>query len=186
MPFQDPDLEKLYTFCRFLETKLPQDPRKAPLKLDGEVRLKFYRLAKIREGDVLLEAHENVPLWGPTAIGTGKPKEDEARLSEIIEILNERFGTEFTKADQLLAEQFVETAKEDEEVVQRAKANPLDNFSLSMRPKLEALMIDRMDQNQEIVTRYLNDPQFQEVFFRLLVERIYREVRGEEAAGREA
>ena len=28
MPFSDPDLEKLYTFARFLELKLPGDPRR--------------------------------------------------------------------------------------------------------------------------------------------------------------
>jgi type I restriction enzyme, R subunit len=46
-----------------------------------------------------------------------------------------------------------------------------------MKDKVENLMVDRMDQNQEIVTRYLNDPQFKEVAFRLLVRRIYDEIR---------
>lgn len=36
MPFVDADLERLYTYGRFLELKLPQDPKKAPLKLDAE------------------------------------------------------------------------------------------------------------------------------------------------------
>jgi hypothetical protein len=47
-----------------------------------------------------------------------------------------------------------------------------------MKGKVEGLMFDRMDQNQEIVTRYLNDPQFQDLAFRLLVRRIYDEIRG--------
>ena len=38
-------------------------------------------------------------------------------------------------------------------------------------------MIDRMDQNQEIVSKYLNEPKFQEVAFGLLVKRIYEELR---------
>ena len=42
-----------------------------------------------------------------------------------------------------------------------------------MKSKVESLMIDRMDQNQAIVTRYLNDPPFQDVALRLLVGRIY-------------
>jgi len=33
-------------------------------------------------------------------------------------------------------------------------ANARDNFELAMKPKVEGLMIDRMAQNQEIVTRY--------------------------------
>ena len=38
-------------------------------------------------------------------------------------------------------------------------------------------MIDRMDQNQEIVNRYLNDPAFQSAAFKALVKRIYDEIR---------
>jgi type I restriction enzyme R subunit len=46
-----------------------------------------------------------------------------------------------------------------------------------MKSKVEGLMVDRMDQNQDIVTRYLNDPTFQDLAFRLLVKRIYEEIR---------
>jgi type I restriction enzyme R subunit len=180
MPFSDPDLEKLYTFARFLETKLPQDPRKSPLRLDGDVALKYYRLDKISEGAIVLRVAEPGAVYSPTAVGTRMAKDEEVDLSAIIEVRNERFGTEFNKADKVLFDQFVEAAKLDDEVVQRAKANPLDNFALAMKGKVEGLMIDRMDQNQEIVTRYLNDPDFQSLAFRLLVRRIYDEIREDE------
>lgn len=108
--------------------------------------------------------------------------DEQAPLSSIIEVLNERFGTEFTKADELLFEQFVEAAKLDDEVVARAKANPLDNFALAMKSKLEGLMIDRMDQNEEVVKRYLNDLDFQRMAFQLLVKKIYDEIRASMAS----
>ena len=38
-------------------------------------------------------------------------------------------------------------------------------------------MIDRMDQNQEIVNRYLNDPAFQSAAFKAIVKQIYSEIR---------
>ncbi|MFO0760172.1 MAG: DEAD/DEAH box helicase family protein [Byssovorax sp.] len=177
MPFTDPDLEKLYAFGRFFEMKLPQDPRKSPLKLEGDVALKYYRLDKLREGAIALRIAEPGVVYSPTEVGTKKIKDEEAQLSEIIEVLNDRFGTEFNQADQILFDQFVAAAKLDDEVVQRAKANPLDNFALAMKGKVEGLMVDRMDQNQEIVTRYLNDMQFQDMAFRLLVKRIYEEIR---------
>jgi type I restriction enzyme R subunit len=177
MPFTDPDLEKLYTFSRFLELKLPKDEKKAPLDLDGEVALKYYRIDKINEGQIVLSLAEPTALRGPSALGSRQAKDVEAPLSEIIEVLNERFGTEFTKADQFLFDQFIQEAKEDHEVVERALANPLDNFELAMKPKVEGLMIDRMDQNQEIVNRYLNDPAFQSAAFKALVKRIYDEIR---------
>jgi type I restriction enzyme, R subunit len=178
MPFSDSDLEKLYTFARFLETKLPQDPKRGPLRLDGDVPLKFYRLDKISEGAIELREGETGIVYGPIEVGTGKVKDEDIELSKIIQVLNERFGTEFTPADQILFEQFIQAAKQDPEVVQRAKVNALDNFTLAMRKKVEGLMIDRMEQNQEIVTRYLNDQQFQDVAFQLLVKRIYEEIRG--------
>jgi len=46
-----------------------------------------------------------------------------------------------------------------------------------MKPKVEGLMIDRMDQNQEIVNRYLNDPTFQAAAFKAIVKQIYNEIR---------
>jgi type I restriction enzyme R subunit len=177
MPFSDPDLEKVYTFARYLELKLPKDERKAQLDLDGDVALKYYRLQKLSEGEVMLSLAEPVALRAPTDVGTRKAPDVEAHLSEIIEVLNERFGTEFTKADQLLFDQFIEEAKQDHEVVERAMANRLDNFELAMKPKVEGLMIDRMDQNQEIVNRYLNDPAFQSAAFKAIVKQIYNEIR---------
>ena len=177
MPFTDPDLEKLYTFGRFLELKLPKDEKKTPLNLDGDVALKYYRLDKILEGQIKLGAAEPVALKGPTAVGTRQAREVDAPLSEIIDVLNERFGTEFTHADQLLFDQFIQQAKEDSDVVERAMANPFDNFELAMKPKVENLMIDRMDQNQEIVNRYLNDAEFQSAAFKEIVKRVYEEIR---------
>ena len=123
------------------------------------------------------QVNDALPLRTPKDVGTRKETDEAAALSEIIEVLNERFGTEFTKADELLFDQFVEAAKHDDEVVQRATANPLENFALSMKAKVEGLMIDRMDQNEEIVTRYLNDPDFQRVAFQLLVKKIYEQIR---------
>jgi type I restriction enzyme R subunit len=179
MPFTDTDLEKLYTFARFLELKLPRDAKKSPLDLDGDVALKYYRLDKINEGQIVLSLADNVPLRAPTDVGTKKPKDDEAALSEIIDVLNEKFGTQFTKADQLLFDQFVAQAKQDDGIVEQALANRLDNFELAMKPKVEGLMIDRMESNQDIVNRYLNDPEFQAAAFKSVVERIYREIRRE-------
>jgi type I restriction enzyme R subunit len=178
MPFVDPDLEKLYSFARFLELKLPRDEKKTPLALDGEVALKYYRITQTSAGAVpLIVAEPVVPLWGPTDLGTRKAKDVEVPLSEIIDVLNERFGTQFTKADQLFFDQWVEEAKEDQSIVERALANALDNFELAMQPKVEELMIDRMEQNQEIATRYLNDPVFRAATFKALVAKIYQDIR---------
>jgi|CZKU01.1.fsa_nt_gi type I restriction enzyme R subunit len=177
MPFADEDLEKLYSFARFLELKLPRDEKKAPLALDGDVALKYYRLDKINEGSIALSLAEPVALRGPTEVGTRKAKDEEVALSEIIEVLNERFGTEFSEGNALLVEQFVADAKTDPAVVGKAMANPLDNFELSMKPVIDGLVMDRMDRNQEIATAYFNEGDFANRFFKAVVRRVYEEIR---------
>ncbi len=179
MRFPDPDLEKLFTFARFLQLKLPLDPRKNPLDLQGEVALKYYRLDKVSEGGIGLNIGENVALWPPSELGSKKGKDDEARLSEIIEILNERFGTNFTKIDQLYFDQVTETAQADEEILQKAGANSFDTFDLWIDDKLLDVVIDRMDRNGEITSRLMNEPGLRRAAFREMARKIYDKVRAE-------
>jgi type I restriction enzyme, R subunit len=178
MPFTDTDLEKLYTFGRFLLLTLPKPAETDALRLDEEVQLKYYRIQKLSEGAIsLIKGGEEV-VYGPTDVGQGRREDVQAPLSEIIELLNERFGTDFKPEDQLTIDQFIADAKADTEIQKRAQANAFDNFALALRQPIEGLIIDRMERNEKLVTRYLNDPEFQEVLFRVMAQRIYDEVRG--------
>jgi type I restriction enzyme R subunit len=98
-------------------------------------------------------------------------------LSEIIEVLNERFGTEFTEEDRLFFQQIKEKAVKNEHVIQTALANPLDKFELGIRKLIEDFMIERMGENDKIVTRYMADHDFQAAAYPILVREIFDAVR---------
>ena len=49
IPYGDSDLEKLYTYVRFLLPKLPRRDSGPQYHFDDEVSLKYYRLQKISE-----------------------------------------------------------------------------------------------------------------------------------------
>jgi type I restriction enzyme R subunit len=178
MPFADPDLEKLYTFGRYLQLKLPLDPKKDPLNLQGEVALNYYRLDKISEGSIDLKIADAAPIYGPVETGSRKGKDDLAPLSEVIDILNEKFGTNFSKIDQLFFDQVTESAKADGDVIEKAAANAFDNFALSIDDRLLDLVIERMDQNGEITSRLMNEPEIRRVAFREMARKIYESARG--------
>jgi len=169
-------------FARFLELKLPLDQKKTPLKLDADTALAYYRLDLIHEGSIPLMVGEPGEVYGPTSAGTKWAKPEQVKLSEVITILNDRFGTDFTEADQLFFDQLVEHAKADEEVQKRASANSLGNFSLAMTAKLRDAIVDRLEQNEAIATRYLNEPEFESVAFGELVKRIYQDLKDRETA----
>jgi type I restriction enzyme R subunit len=182
IPFQDSDLEKLYTYARFLGAKLPRRSDGEKYVFDDEVALKFYRLQKISEGSIRLDKGENLPVEGPTAVGTGAAKDDKVELSRLIDLVNERFGTDFTQADELFFHQIREEALADEGLRQAAVANTLDNFRYVFAKALEGLFIDRMEQNEELFAKYMNDPDFKKLVSEHLLRQVYEQIREEGAA----
>ena len=175
IPYQDSDLERLYTFLRYLSPKLPKRANEPSFQFDEGVKLQYYRLQKISEGSINLGGRGNL-LNGPTAVGSGLVREESVPLSRLIDIVNERFGTDFTEADQLFFDQIIEVAIAQETLQQAAKVNSLDKFSLVFNGLLENLFVERMDQNVEIFARYMNDSAFQKEVGKWLSAQVYQKL----------
>ncbi|MDD2229631.1 MAG: type I restriction endonuclease [Candidatus Cloacimonetes bacterium] len=177
--YTDKEQEMLYSFGRFLlpHIHVHNDTDADPEK---DVELQYYRLQKVMEGSIDLSEGENIPVRTPTETGTGTAKEDDKPLSEIIETLNERFGTDFSEADRLFFEQIKETAMQDEGVLKTASANPLDKFELGIQQTIKDLMMKRLKENDKIVSRYMDDERFQRIILSLLAKDIYQAVKVEE------
>ena len=176
IPYHDSDLEKLYAYIRMFLSKLPRRGGERYF-FDDEVTLKYYRLEKVSEGKIALEESRRGEVSGPIDVGTGKPKGDMASLSEIIDVLNERFGTDFRPADQLFLDQIKEDAKSNENIREKAIVNSVDNFGLVFKKALEGFFIDRMGQNSSIFERYNDDKEFRKVLTKLLTKDVYKEIR---------
>jgi type I restriction enzyme R subunit len=176
IPYQDSDLEKLYTYLRHLAAKLPRRNIGPQYTFDDDIRLQYYRLQKISEGSISVNEGKAAPLDGPSEVGSGQVREQPVPLSRLIDVINERFGTEFTTADQLFFDQIVEAALADEGLQQAARANPEDKFALVFGRVLESLFVERMEQNEDIFARFINDPSFQTVVASWLVGEVYRKL----------
>jgi len=179
MPFQDADLEKLYSYVRFLLSKLPSGPRGPVYDFDDEVKLEYYRLQKMTEGAIELEKGKEGELRGPVSVGTGIVHGEQVELSKLIDILNERFGTQFKLGDQLFFDAIAEDAIADETMRQAATANSLENFGYVFDPKLEALFVDRMDANEDITAKFLNEDDFRRLVSEHLRKQVYEQINAE-------
>lgn len=185
IPYQDSDLERLYVFLRHLSAKLPRRKGGPAYQFDDEVRLEYYRLQKISEGSISLQDGEAGRLDGPTEVGSGLVRPQPVLLSQLIDVVNERFGTDFNQADQLFFDQIVEAAMTDEGLRQAAAVNPGDKFELVFRNLLEKLFSERMDQNEEIFVRFMNDIPFQKIVTGWMASQAYRRLRdADEDSGR--
>jgi type I restriction enzyme R subunit len=182
IPFQDTDLEKLYSYIRFLLTKLPRGDRGPIYNFNEDVALKYYRLQKIGEGSIVMEPGATYEVSGPTSVGTGVARGEQIGLSRLIDILNERFGTDFRPGDQLFFESIREDAVSDSNLRQAALANTMENFGYVFRKALEGLFIDRMDQNEEITAKFMNEDQFRDTVSKHLLKEVYERIREEAEA----
>ena len=171
-------LEKLYSFVRFLLTKLPKETGGPIYSFDEEIALKYYRLEKTYEGSPQLEKDKVADLDGPTEVGTSSGQKEQIHLSKLIDILNERFGTEFKPADQLFFESIREGALSDSKIRKAAEVNTMENFGFVFRKALDDLFIDRMDANENITAKFMDDNAFRKIVTEHLTREVFEEITG--------
>jgi type I restriction enzyme R subunit len=174
IPYQDSDLERLNTYLRHLVLKLPKRSSGAAYQFDDQVQLEYYRLQKISEGSISLSDGIAKPLDGPSEVGSGVLHDERVPLSRLIDVINDRFGTDFNEADQLFFDQIIEAALRVDMLEQAASANSVDKFQLVFRQILESLFIERMDTNEDLFARFMNEGDFQRVVADWLGTQVYQ------------
>ncbi|OWP78449.1 type I restriction endonuclease subunit R [Flavobacterium oreochromis] len=179
IPYQDSDLEKLFIFLRHLSNKLPKRNTGGAYNFDDSIRLEYYRLQKISEGSISLKTPKQYQLDGPTDVATGMVREEYTPISRIVDVLNERYGTDFTQADQYFFDQIVESAIQNDDIIQAAQSNPQDKFTLMFRNVLQQLFVERIDQNEDIFARYMDEKDFNKTITELLAKEAFKKINDE-------
>jgi len=174
LPFQDVELEKLYAYGRLLLIKLPKTDYIERLKLDNDVALEYYRLQKMSENSITLESNGEVPINTTTEAGIGRSKDEKAKLSEIIDVLNDRFGTDFDEADKLFFDQIESELYNDETLKQQARNNDINNFKYGFEEVFIDKLIDRMDDNQKIFDKVMESSEFKKAVQEWMLKKLYK------------
>jgi type I restriction enzyme R subunit len=177
IPFQDTDLEKRYAYARLLGRALPRRASGPRYAFDDDIALKYYRLQKISEAPIELAKKGGATVKGLTDVGTASGDDPEEPLSKIVELVNEKYGTEWTPADQLFLDQIHEENMLDEDLLDSARVNTEENLRYKFDRILERKFLDRMDQNGAIFERFVKDPQFQDAVTRYLLRKVVMEAK---------
>ena len=177
--FGDSKLERDYTYCRALAARLRDAASVERLDLGTEVELTHLKTELTFEGSLSLDADAGEV---KTIFGEGRGRETDPqleRLSEIVDELNERFGLNLDERDQLLFDQFEETWAADPDVVDQARSNTLENFRLVFDHRFLDTVVSRMDENEAIFKRILDDEEFRQVLMDLYAGRVYQRARSD-------
>ncbi len=169
----DAGMHKFFAFAKCLARKLPCEDG-GRVDLDDEVMLQYYRVQKIFEGSISLEQGD--PLPNTKFAGKGKKSDEQSPLSELVEKLNELFGTEFGSEDKIL-EQIVADMEKDDNLRTQAQNNSKDHFKFPFNDAFFGVVVDRMTQNKAFCEKVLDDEKFSGMVKELLVDYVYERLR---------
>lgn len=176
-PFEDVELFKLYLYLTYLLKKLPKGSY-STIDLTDKVALEYYTNKKTFEGSLSLSPQDaNTPLTPTRFAGTGERKEQKEPLSEIIEELNRRHGTDFSTTDRLSIQQIAEDFKSDADMIIKAQTNTPEDFWYAYEKEFMNKVISRMNQNLKLFTKVIDDSLFAKTLMELLFPKIYEELK---------
>ncbi len=175
--WQDIELEKQYAYGRLLLTKLPFRTGSGRLNLDDEVELTAYRNEVTFEGSASLMIGETKAVYGSSELGTGRgPEDSKSPLSEIIELINDRFGTDWTDEDKLLFDQISGDMVADDKLVEQVKVNSKDQIRPVFVDQVMKAFINRQDRNEKIVNEFLSNEDVRNLIIDALLNEVYGRV----------
>ena len=160
LPFEDPDLEKLYVFARLLRRLLPGARMELPIEIRQNIDMESFRIQRTSTGRIALERQvQTLDPVGSKASGAAAGPELEP-LSQIIEGLNERFGLNLGREHRLTLEQLITVLDEDTALDASARVNTRENVRLTFEPKVEERFQEIVETNFDFYKRITDDPEF--------------------------
>ena len=169
----DIELHKYYVYAKFLQKLLPKGSTEK-VTVDNKVLLEYYKLEKAFEGSIEL-VKETGSVYAVKGEKGGKQKKKEP-LSEIIEKINERFGTNFTGMDKVMM-QMTEDFLADETLVNFAKNNDESTFKHIFEQQFKDIAAQRYEKNEEFFVRMFGDENFLNYMMSLMLPEVYRKLR---------
>lgn len=169
----DRDMQKFSIFAKFLLKLIPKGVVEK-IVIDDKVILERYKIEKDFEGRIIL-IDDGTELDPPGGYLGGRDKKKEP-LSVIIAKINERFGTNFTEMDKVLA-QLTQDFMSDQRLVDLAKNNPQATFERIFEQQFKDIAAVRYEKNEEFFVRMFKDEAFMGEVIRLLLPEVYRKLR---------
>ena len=174
--FNDPALEKLYVFGKVLLRKLPYEKQKLPKEVIQQVDLDSIKIQysgkgiKVKAGDGgrFKPGDEN-------PMGTGY--EFIEPLSLIIKEFNEKYGTQFSDTDKIVADALLTRLKKDKDIEDEVKNNPKENVWYAFEKKFNEELQSMIEENFDFYRKLNNDKKIKEEMMKQMFISLYESMR---------
>jgi type I restriction enzyme R subunit len=173
--FQDPRLEKLYHFGRFLVKKLPAEGGELPTEILDQVDMGQYKPKMLGEQEMGLERGTVEIEARKYGGGSGGSEGEKEALSKIIEDLNQMFSTDYTKDDEVVIQQLESQLSADKVLAQQMRSGSRDAARLSFEQVAHDMLFDLIDSNFRFYKKVQDDENVSRVLFDRLFDRYFNE-----------
>ena len=171
IPFEDPELEQLFQFCRCLLRLLPVPREDQPRELQKFVDVNTVRLVQAARESISPEPGKGVLEHHKGGVAGGKSEEQLEPLSEILKLLNDRFGTTFAEEDKQFLETLEVKLDSDPGMAASFAVNTRENARLTFDHKVRDHVQDMIDTNFKFFKQINDKPEFANFLNDLLFDR---------------
>lgn len=184
--FDSEELETLSIYARHLAPLLREEATvDDPIDLSS-VQLSHYRLSKIRQQHLRLQADAEPGIEPTSDLGTGKARnKDEIWLSQLIQRLNELFITDGLSDADLTSYAYTirDKIEENTAVMQQITNNtPEQAFLGDFAEAMDSAVMASGSAHQNQMMQYLNSGEVQDGFRRLVFELLLKQVAEQQSA----
>lgn len=175
LPFSDLSLEKLYIYLKFLSKVLPTINEPLPFNVLEDVDMDSYKIDTHDEGASIILGEGEGTLKPMSPSDPGYRPEEQTRLSQILEALNEAFSTDFTDADRLLVSQITGNMLSDDDLMNKVRNNPKENVAAIFDKFFDKELVNIFNSNESFYNKINTNEQLRDRLKRDLLDLVYEE-----------
>ena len=175
LPFSDLSLEKLYIYLKFLSKVLPTINNPLPFNVLEDVDMDSYKIDTSNEGESITLGEGEGKLKPLSPSDPSYKPEEQTRLSQILEALNEAFATEFTESDRLLVTQITGNMLSDEELMNKVRNNPKENVEAIFDKFFNKELVNIFQSNESFYNKISTNEQLRDRLKQDLLDYVYEE-----------
>ena len=175
--FKDAELEKTYQFLRLLRPLLPTERERLPVEVIEKINMDSYRVQQTSTGTIVLLDEEG-KLKPASEVGThAAGQDDHIPLSEIVQYINENFGTDFTDEDKVRFFALdMQRRLVDQDGLRQAldpAINPAEDVRrLAFKGYFDDVLEDMFTANSALYKKIVDDPKFGEIFRMVMFRKV--------------
>jgi type I restriction enzyme R subunit len=175
--FEDPQLEKMFVFLKFLNKKLPVKKDELPYEILESVDMDTYKVQKKSESAIVLDTTESeLDPVGKGDSGIVNPIEEIDHLSRIIKEINDRYGTNFSENDKVILSNLGEQLMKSETLRGSIDNNSKDSAKIKFDELFQDELVGMLNNHFDLYKKLDESPELKKFVNERMFEMVVKKM----------